>query len=89
MSDREQAIVRFMRVCGATSHREKENGDIILSAGTGKKLRQYKVTASMLSQVEERIKTHVPPFRRELQPILLGAKARPRKTKSDPGKRFR
>ena len=85
-SDKETAIAMFMRVCGATSHNEQENGSIILTAGSGKKIVRHKVTASMLSQVEERIRTHVQPFLNELQPVLLGAKTQPRKYKRDPGK---
>jgi hypothetical protein len=87
MSDRETAIAMFRRKFGATSYHVTEDGDLILSRGSGKKLQELKVTASRLSQVEERVRTHETPFHYELQATLLGTKAKTRKGKSDRGKR--
>ena len=72
MSDREKAIARFVREHGAQSHHVRENGDLILTRGKGKKIQQLMVTASALSIVEERIRTNVPPYRYEMQAKPLG-----------------
>lgn len=86
MSDEEKAIERFKRKYGATSCRFKENGDLILTRGRGSKTEQLKVTASTFSEVVDRLRTGGEPLMRA---VLLGDKARPKRRKPDPGKRFR
>jgi hypothetical protein len=88
MTEREKAIERFKRVYGATGHSEQGNGDVILSVYRGKKTLRYKVTADKLSQVVERVRTHVEPYHYELQAIQLDVKPKAKKPgKSDRGKR--
>ena len=86
-SHREKAVAMFVREHGATSHHLREDGALIMTRGSGKKMVQLKVTASALATVEERIRTHVPPFRHELQATLLGTKTRKATGKPNRGKR--
>lgn len=90
MPDKETAIAMFVRKHGATSHHVREDGALIMTRGSGKKMVQLKVTASALATVEERVRTHVTPFRNELEATRLGvAKASAKGKKRDSGKRLR
>jgi hypothetical protein len=79
----------LVRKHGATSHYVREDGALIMTRGSGSKMQQLKVTASRLSALEDRIRTDVPPFRYELEAVLLGTKPRAKGRKPDPGKRLR
>jgi hypothetical protein len=69
----------FMRACGAQGRHEQPNGDVILSKHKGGRLIQYKVTAAMLSSVQQQLKNNVYPSRQELKPRLLKTSERKRR----------
>ena len=74
---------------GATSCHVRGDGALILTRGSGKKMVQLMVPANALAVVEERVRTHVQPYRNELEAIMLGAKPKAKGGKPDQGKRIR
>ena len=74
---------------GATSCHVRGDGALILTRGSGKKMVQLMVPANALAVVEERVRTHVQPYRNELEAIMLGAKPKAKEGKPDQGKRIR
>jgi hypothetical protein len=87
--NRERAIAMLLRKHGATSYHVRENGDLIMSRGSGKKMVQLRVPSSRLEIVEECIRTGRTPFRNELEATQLGRANSADKARKQNPKRMR